>query len=321
MRYISVLKMFVHADQARSTDKQSCALSDCAQAHKYSLTLVFVLLVPIMIWQEMVRHMIGRNGHEVHNQLMGDGTAERPIVFPTASMRSAGVKQGMRHGSGGKLAVPLASERSAGVQILSTVDLGPPPPRISKLNSQQHQHRWQPDDYDAASVRSTGIHKVDSDSEIDFGPPPPRISKLPSNSQQHQHRWQPDDYDAASVRSTGIHKVDSDSEIDFGPPPPRISKLPSQQTDVVVGPPPPRISKVQTQQQQQRKHDHPSVSVQSKGSQETDSDVELLPLPPRISELSSQHQENPVHVQRPQATPLQLPRMDDNQQQVMLQIH
>ena len=275
MRYISVLKMFVHADQARSTDKQSCALSDCAQAHKYSLTLVFVLLVPIMIWQEMVRHMIGRNGHEVHNQLMGDGTAERPIVFPTASMRSAGVKQGMRHGSGGKLAVPpLASERSAGVQILSTVDLGPPPPRISKLNSQQHQHRWQPDDYDAASVRSTGIHKVDSDSEIDFGPPPPRISKLPS-----------------------------------------------QQTDVVVGPPPPRISKVQTQQQQQRKHDHPSVSVQSKGSQETDSDVELLPLPPRISELSSQHQENPVHVQRPQATPLQLPRMDDNQQQVMLQIH
>ena len=270
-----MLKMFVHADQARSTDKQSCALSDCAQAHKYSLTLVFVLLVPIMIWQEMVRHMIGRNGHEVHNQLMGDGTAERPIVFPTASMRSAGVKQGMRHGSGGKLAVPpLASERSAGVQILSTVDLGPPPPRISKLNSQQHQHRWQPDDYDAASVRSTGIHKVDSDSEIDFGPPPPRISKLPS-----------------------------------------------QQTDVVVGPPPPRISKVQTQQQQQRKHDHPSVSVQSKGSQETDSDVELLPLPPRISELSSQHQENPVHVQRPQATPLQLPRMDDNQQQVMLQIH
>jgi hypothetical protein len=81
------------------------------------MTPVSALLVSILNWQATIRRIIGLNGHEVHKTSFGDGTAERPIVFPTASMRSAGVKQDTGKGSFGKPSVSFdASVQFAGVE-------------------------------------------------------------------------------------------------------------------------------------------------------------------------------------------------------------
>jgi hypothetical protein len=209
------------------------------------MTPMSALLVSILNWQATIRRIIGLNGREVHKTLFGDGTAERPIVFPTACMRSAGVKQDVGKGSSGKQSVSFdASVQFAGVQgspqlpwpasarstpARSSSAAVPPSvpwpssayPRLPGDGTAERPivlkqdmgkgSSGKPGISLDASVQSAGMQRSSTE---DLGPP----SSLISNQQQQRRR---NDYPAASVHLTGIQLMTSDSGIDLRPLSPR----------------------------------------------------------------------------------------------------
>jgi hypothetical protein len=293
---------------------------------------VSALLVSILTWQATIRRIIGLNGREVHKTLLGDGTAERPIVFPTACMRSAGVKQDVGKGSSGKPSVSFdASVQFAGVQGSSRLP-GPAsarstparslsaavPPSVPWPSSANPQlpgdgtterpmgkgSSGKPGIPLDALVQSAGVQRSSTE---DLGPPSSLISK------QQQQRWR-NDYPAASVHLTGIQLMTSDSGIDLRPLSPRSA--PDLQSPLIELRPLPlrsggeALEKVQDLVAGLRKQLEPSSAelAQERKQQLEQQRTELAKhQKQQLSEFTQQHQQR-ADLQSPPIELIPLPR-------------